>query len=517
MNLRDQLLGSLATLPGTREFHIHVLVSSPRKRSDLFPYAKPRPRVYLQDILILLSEQTTPDSPRILVTAIEASFYNNPATSCGILYISKVDSSGHATRPSPTAALVKGLLKFYADPSTRPVHVDHLWIQLFARAQAQYLFPNSSEFSGKRPLADAQLCVWWKRLLSDTTSDVAARGEETIKIRQYYVLPGFSELEAVHSLKISQSTSGSDGSGNLPWTYGHPYSQSDIPLPCTSGRREHSRLNLGHFIPSFDDDPKSRFMDEIAHTTNADGIGSPKQKRARTSSHGDRSADRPTSEQDDDEDGAQGELGKVTPDEFWERMSFRQECVSGVVTGFFAVGMSSQRRSRTTPASSAASPLAPQPGQVAPRMVRRVVATLLHHHEFSTRSRAVRATETLEGAIKGLCEDLAPVPSSPTPSVRHAERPSTPEPGPSRMALEVPCTPPPRTGGRAHVPDVSPNPFAEPVASLETYRSYIYGAVAVSNAPLPARGGAHGAPGGGAGTAPPVTVLAVRKKRKAPS
>jgi len=184
MSLRDHLLASLAELPGTREFHIHVLVSSPRKRLDLFPYANPRPRVYLQDILVLLSEQTTPDSSRVLVSAIEASFYNIPATSCGILYVSKVDSSGHATRPSPTAALVKGLLRYYADPTTRPVRVNTLWIQLFARAQGQYLFPNSAEYPGKRPLADAQLCIWWKRLLSDVAGDLAsAKSKPCIPLR----------------------------------------------------------------------------------------------------------------------------------------------------------------------------------------------------------------------------------------------------------------------------------------------------------------------------------------------
>lgn len=85
MSLRDALLASLADVPGTREFHIHVLVSSPRKRSDIYPYAIPRPKVYLQDILILLSEQPPLSASRVLTTAIEASFHNIPATSCGIL------------------------------------------------------------------------------------------------------------------------------------------------------------------------------------------------------------------------------------------------------------------------------------------------------------------------------------------------------------------------------------------------------------------------------------------------
>jgi len=40
-------------------------------------------------------------------------------------------------------------------------------------------------------------------------------------------------------------------------------------------------FNLGRFIPSFEDDPKARFMDEIAHTTNSDVVKSPVRKRAK--------------------------------------------------------------------------------------------------------------------------------------------------------------------------------------------------------------------------------------------
>ena len=72
------------------------------------------------------------------------------------------------------------------------------------------------------------------------------------------------------------------------------------------------------------------------------------------------------------------------------------------------------------------------------------------------------------------------------------------------------------------MPDVSPNPFPDPVASLETYHSYIYGSVAVDNPPLPppavpASGQADSAGGGDTTGQPQVTVLTVRKKRKAPS
>ncbi|KAI0647739.1 histone acetylation protein-domain-containing protein [Trametes meyenii] len=561
MSLRDRLLAALADLPGTRTFHLHVLTSSPRKHNGLFPYAHPRPRAYLQDVFILLSEQASPDSSRVLVTAIEASVYNIPATSCGVLYVSKVDSTGHAASPSPTATLVRAFLAYYADPVTRPVSVRHLWIQLFARAQGQYLFPNSAEYEGKRPLSDVKLCGWWKRIFGEVAAEVEARLKGSGAIKLYYILPGFAELEATHTLghALSRSSVSGDSSVTVTWTYGHPYSQTEIPLPCPRSQDAKEEPHLGLFIPWFDDDPKSRFIDEIAHTTNSEGVRSPKRKRARgltgSGPTGETRAVKERNEEDekdkekekDERPRVQGELGQVSPDEFWERMSFRQECVAGAVTGFFAMGVSMPAPVDASQKTSQPSPLAPQPGQLVPRLVRRIISTLMNHHEFSTRERAVRATETLEGAIKGLCEDDAPVipaavaatAATTTTTAQSVEpgpeRPRTPEP--RQVEPEVPRTPPP---GRSHltasggaVPEISPNPFPDPVASPETYTSFIYGSIEVRNPPLPPRGtvgagatngtNANGADGGsgqvarGAPAAAPsaaVTVLQVRKKRK---
>ena len=515
-DMRDVLLAALAKLPGTRDFHLHVLVSSPRKHSDLFPYAHPRPRVYLQDVLVLLSE-ASPGEPRQLVTAIEASVYNVPSTSCGIVYVSKVDSTGQGIFPSPTATLVKALLRYYANPETRPLSVDTLWIQLFARAQNQYLFPNSSEHPGKRPLSDRKLCAWWKRLLGEVATEL----QQDMKKKLYYVLPGFNELEAINSLYVASSLAAPPPS--IQWIYGHPYSQTDIPLPCPPPNQ--GVHNLGHYIPWFDDDPKARFVDEIAHTTEADGVKSPERKRSRTLSRTisrDTTAFREVEEKikepkEHKDYKPEGELQKVSADEFWERMSFRQECIAGAVTGFFALGVSSP----TTSSQSASSPLAPQPGQVAPNIVRRVVASLLNGHEFSTAERAARATETFEASIKGLCENISPAsppvstkgPSSLAPLL--FQRDSTPEPSPSSATLEVPHTPPPKHGGQA-LPDVSPNPFPEPTASLETYHSHIHGTVSVTNPALAPRTAAVAGAGAAGGDTPgqPVTVLTVRKKKR---
>ncbi|KAJ7794185.1 histone acetylation protein-domain-containing protein [Mycena olivaceomarginata] len=468
-NLRDYLLDGLRDIPGTREFHIHVLVSSPRKFQGLYPFAQPRPRAA--------------GSPRVFTTAIEACVYNVPTTSCAIFYVSKVDSTGQSTSPSP-ATLVRSLLTFYADPTTRPVSANHLWIHLFARAQSQYLFPNSADYSGKHPLSDVKLCAWWKRVFANAV------------IRLYYVLPGFSQLEAEYSMlraTIAPST-------------------SDAP-------DVHKQQNLGHFIPTFDDDPKSRFMDEIGcAAADTEGIRSPPRKRARTAVQHGNAADVPKEavaekeRQGGKEERILGELRRVSADEFWERMSFRQECVAGAVTGFFVAGFSCPSSSQSDSGTSSPSPLAPLPGQVSCQLNKRVLSTLMTGLEFSTVERSIKATETLEESIRGLCEGLAPIPTPPrsTGNSRDFDR-RTPEPEASGALLAPPSTPPRR--GKAYVPDVSPNPFPEPVTSLETYHSHIYGSICVSNAPLPVKTRSE-AETGPTEPAPHVTVLAVRKKKK---
>jgi len=426
------------------------------------------------------------DAPRVIVCAIEAAVYVVPTTKCAVFYVSKVDSTGQASDPAPTSTLVRALIGYYVDGRTRPVEAEHVWVQLFARAQGQYLFPNSKEWKGKRALGDTGLCAWWKRVLTRVVLDLDLEG---MKVKMYYVLPGFSQDEAEHALRIATPDSASvlgQPTKGVRWEYGHPYSQTDIALPCPG---EGEMKNLGHFIPSFDDDPKSRFMDEMAYTTDGD-IKSPQKKRARTNTTGSTKGTTMVEEHKPptttaEEHKALGELGKVTVDEFWERMSFRQECVAGAVTGFFSVVVSS-----VPGRMSGESPLAPQAGQVAGQVHKRIMTTLLTGVEFSNFERAVKATETVEGAIRGLCEGIP-----------EARRPRTPEP---RERLLVPPSTPPRRG--RVVAEVSPNPFPEPVTSLETYFSDIYGSIETRNAVQKREDEQK------QGVA--VTVLTVRRKKK---
>ena len=469
--------------------------------------------------------------PRVFVTAVEAYFYVIPSTRSGILYISKVDSTGQGHKPAPTSTVVKELIRFYVNPDTRPGLggasglVEQIWVHIFARAQGQYLFPNSAHFEGKKPLGDVKLCGWWKSVLTSVAEQLSkrARRKEGERIKLWHVLPGLNELEAFQALRSASSTSFNSSTVSDPpsvtWTYGHPSAQEfgevdSILLPCPTdgkGGASDGGYNLGRFIPSFEDDPKARFMDEIAHTTNTDVIKSPVRKKAK------KAADEDVNRVGKRESSRMGELEKVTPGEYWERMSFRQECVAGIVTGFFAMGYVS------FPTSSGiggldSSTFASQPGQVSPNITKRVMKSLMTGIEFSTVDKAVRGTETLEGAIRGMCEGISAGIEMDPPRLHEEHRQEnrgTPERTEQHDHLVFPpSTPPRRTGpGEGSVAtEISPNPFPEPTASLETYNSWIYGSVYADN-PLPAKSSKERENTDRASDRR-ITVLAVRKKRK---
>jgi len=108
-------------------------------------------------------------------------------------------------------------------------------------------------------------------------------------------------------------------------------------------------------------------------------------------------------------------------------------------------------------------------------MNRRTLSSLLTVVEFSPPERARKATELIEGAVRGLCEGLAQ--KLPTPGTKNQSADAMPV----SLAPPLPKTPPRRTMGLPAVDDISPNPFNEPEAALETYRAFIYGTVIVSN------------------------------------
>ncbi|KAF8318506.1 hypothetical protein DL93DRAFT_2124906 [Clavulina sp. PMI_390] len=548
--LNQNLLRSLASLPDSRTFHLYTIISEAKRDQDLFLYAPHRPRAHVRHILVLLS-QSPPSSAheRVFICAIEAFLYIIPSTQSSILYISKVDSTGQGTsiRPNPTKNLVSAFISYMSAPSSRPT--PYLWINIFARAQNQYIFPNSAEHPGKRVLRDINLCKWWKETLESAVSRVAGSSNAHL----FYLLPGYSYLEAMTMLHKSGAAPSISPSphGNPPqWTYGHPYHQSSAPFPST-------------LIPSLPDDPKARFLDEIASTTSEDldaptalpTSSAPPTKRQRVNSPNDSKSASSSASSAAKGKGkalqvtpaAQRALAAVSIDEFWERMAFRQECSQGAVTGFFTAILSPQLPVNDAqipqeasqaglddplvPTSGvSATPLRPTyslfspenlesfPGQQPIAVLDRVISTLMNL-DFGSTEMALRATRVVEDSIRVIC-GVGPPPDDPRPqaeassgSVDHAltaplsavssnttelnliEDPSKVSPTEAAtLAVSTPVNPTPLTDSKRE-------------SSQTRAHSFIYGTITIHNPPPPPRTDAPP-------KEPVVTVLQVRKKKR---
>lgn len=574
--MKDSLLRSLTNLPDSRTFHLYTLISEAVRDQDVFLYAAHRPKTHVRHILVLLAQHPSQDaSGRIITCAIEAFLYTIASSNSSILYISKVDSTGqgHNLRPNPTRTLVTAFLQHFITLATHASA--NLWIHVFARAQNQYLFPNSAEYAGKRVLRDVSLCKWWKEVL-----ERAIQGTEERSLGLYYLLPGYSALEAKAMLYKSLGPTASDA---YPWVYSHPYNQTIAPWPSGAAPAEDVQFSIAQLIPSLPDDPKARFLDEIASTPSEapDSLPalptSPRPpKRIRTSfpvapskEPSLDSSHRPISPTDSNSPsvertrkgktvsvtpGAQRGLASVPIDEFWERMAFRQECSQGAVTGFFTAALASSASGASSDGFTNWQGDAAIPGQQPTAVLERVISTLLNL-DFGSTEQAIRATKVIEDSIRAMCGAGAQPNNSSRSETRligdntadfHLAAESSPATGllqrdhdlsvaegavstfrdkkdkhpegeslsqiDERNNIAVPL------GTRG--PSRDDNGNRDPCATPGPFALFVYGNVTVENAPLPSppSSAANGAqPGGlstGAGGGPAVTILQVRKKKR---
>ena len=242
---------------------------------------------------IKASTSTLQDSKDVLVFAIEILIYST--ANDNTFFVSKADSTGYLHllglpkgTPSPiktiSSTFLQHLLETHQRPGTRNV------VSLFARAQDQYLFPGSVEYSKKHVLDDRGLIRWWCRVLDPLTDNsISPSSESWDSVKGYLIVPGLDKYETT-------SYPPRKGDGTRSWIIGHPLRQisrhgADIPPRC--------------LIPHYPDDPKSRFLDELDEEIikgNATSSGHWKSVRS--------------------------------IDQFWDMMAFRQECSAGRLVGF---------------------------------------------------------------------------------------------------------------------------------------------------------------------------------------
>ncbi|WVQ77344.1 hypothetical protein IAR50_007028 [Cryptococcus sp. DSM 104548] len=465
-SLRAHLLSSLSPLPNTYPLGLTVLASHPKRTRDLYPHAVSPPKALKQDWLVVLdsevergaggkagegegqtgvgtggvgaadggegnggqAEKGLVKKPRVLVAAVSAYLYTFPSSSSSsppaILYISKVDSSGYSPPTSPlplTRLLIRSFLTFFME------HYPELRVQLFARAQKQYLFANSADGGGKKVLGGMGLCKWWKGVYEESVS-VFSQARKEIKVEEgerkvklSFILPGYEQSEA-----LSLLGPGKPLPPGITWSYTPPFLR-----PVVDGKE----VGLAGLIPSLPDDPKTRFLEELvdeiprprgapastpAPATTATPSSSssttpnpPAHPQTQTQKEQNSRKAREAEEDLAQRTHAQACLARVGVDEFWERMGFRQECASGDVTGFFSLEIALPCPSSTgEPQASTPAPTVPAPTPTSqsllPPPITDRILTALTNLDFATRELAVEGsgiwldqTERLVGSEVG--------------------------------------------------------------------------------------------------------------------
>lgn len=258
------------------------------------------------------------DDPK-MICGIEAYNYTLPDHASSVFYLSKLDTSGwgprlqssrtqrhlatvaldaspskgkrsssavsQPTSPIPTSSLTGFLtahfLSFFLARRHLPripvpcMRLRHVSLHILARAQAAYLFPNSPENAAKLPLTDAKLIVWWRETLSQVIALLRNAQKHEQRIDAYYMIPGLERLESHPLVPLPPATAPeSSALGRARWHYGHPYTLAStgladekdlppLPLRLSPGDGKHGK-GIATLLPRFEDDPQSRFLDELA-------------------------------------------------------------------------------------------------------------------------------------------------------------------------------------------------------------------------------------------------------------
>lgn len=292
----DDLRARLSVvLPKDQTFNIYHLSTPPTKCEPLCsPPPGERPdRTYCERHFLNVSiDQPLPEAEKRQVFVLGVEIFIFTTARATTIFVSKADSTGYlhllnlpAGTPSPIREVCVTFIKFLVEKRQRKDV--QLVVSLFARAQAQYLFPGSVDNKGKHVLDDRGLVKWWCRVLDPLLHDT---------VRGYLIVPGLDDYETRAVVPRGGSASGR-------WTMGHPLER------ISHYTREFDWVPPRCLIPRYPDDPKSRFRDELDEEAAKTGL-------FRTTG---------------------GWKSVRTLDTFWEMMAYRQECSSGRVTGFIWV------------------------------------------------------------------------------------------------------------------------------------------------------------------------------------
>ncbi|KAF9894851.1 hypothetical protein FE257_004472 [Aspergillus nanangensis] len=317
MSKVDVDLGDLLAkeLPTAVAVTIRHVSSAPTPCGALFaapPGEQPEP-TFCENHFLTVS--VTPDehdgSSEIIVFGMEVPVYSTAHLTT--IFVSKADSTGylHLRKVAPRASLLRRIsstfLSYLVQTRQRPGV--RLVVSLFARAQSQYLFPGSIENPAKHVLDDRGLIKWWCRVADPILREyeaesgsrekgLADQANESAKssATAFLIVPGCDRFE---TRGFFPATAKSDEKERRPrWLNSYPVRQlcdnTGAPPRC--------------LIPRFPDDPKTRFLVDLD--------------------------DELPGQSETVSEGAGQWRSVKSLDQFWEMMSFRQECSAGRLVGF---------------------------------------------------------------------------------------------------------------------------------------------------------------------------------------
>ncbi|KAI0525402.1 hypothetical protein F5B22DRAFT_589773 [Xylaria bambusicola] len=284
-------------------------------------------KTYCEKHFLAVSVTEPARTSDVLVLGLEVYIYTTAFSTA--IFVAKADSTGYSyiqsTPPgfSPIRAVTIAFLDFLVEHRRRPAK--QLIINLFARAQAQYLFPGSVKNDKKHILDDRGLIKWWCRVLNPLLENHVQKDTTRTwdHVHGYLIIPGLDDYETRAFIPRTEHAARN-------WSLRHPL---ELISPYTKEAANYGYIPPRCLIPTYPDDPKARFVEELEEST------SEKTKLL------------------------SGWKTPKTLDQFWEMMAFRQECSSGRITGFVwlvfeppAASTSSQKqnanRATSTPATT---------------------------------------------------------------------------------------------------------------------------------------------------------------------
>lgn len=312
----EDLEGLLAkVLPNGAELTVRHVSSTPAPSAPLFaaaPGQDPDPTFCESHFLTVSIDSPQHDGAEIIVFGMEVLVYTtahlttifvSKADSTGFLHLLKLPQKGSVLR-TVSSTFLSHLARTHQRPGVRLV------VSLFARAQNQYLFPGSIENAGKHVLDDRGLIKWWCRavdpILREHEPESVSQGSklvnETLEAAKasataYLIVPGCDRFETRAFFPVSAR---SDAQDRPRWLNSYPLEQM-VHNPAAPPRC---------LVPRLPDDPKTRFLidldDELPELPEGENV-SPNAGMWRS---------------------------VKSLDQFWEMMSFRQECSAGRLVGF---------------------------------------------------------------------------------------------------------------------------------------------------------------------------------------